>query len=288
MDSIADRRKATLFLIIAAVLWSTSGLFVKIMDWQPLAILAGRSIFSSLLFLVYLRRLPRKPTRWQVIAAAAYVLTQFLYITSMKLTTAANSIFLQYTAPVYILLLAFWFLHEKPTRADWVSMLVVFTGMLLFFGDKLTLDGFYGNLLAALSGVTLALLSVAMRAQKDGNPAESILLANLFTAIFGFPFVLQESWTFADWGILVYLGLFQIGLAFLLYSFAIKHIPALESNLIGMLEPILNPLWVFLFIAEMPGNMALLGALVVLAGVVISALASVRNNERHAASSKTG
>jgi drug/metabolite transporter (DMT)-like permease len=276
METHSDRRKAVLFLFIAAILWSTSGLFVKIMDWQPAAILAGRSIFSSILFLVYLRRIPLKWTRWQIMAAAAYVLTQFLYITAMKMTTAANAIFLQYTAPVYIVILGYWFLREKPARADWVSMLLIFSGLFLFFGDSLNLNGLYGNLLAALSGVTLALLTVSMRAQKDGNPAESILLANLFTATFGFAFVWQEPWTITNWGILIYLGIFQIGLAFLLYSIAIKHVPALEATLIGTLEPILNPLWVFLFIAEMPGKMALLGALIVLAGVVISAITSAR------------
>lgn len=276
METNVDRRRAILFLFIAAILWSTSGLFVKIMDWQPAAILAGRSIFSSILFLAYLRRIPLKWTRWQILAAAAYVLTQFLYITSMKMTTAANAIFLQYTAPVYIVILGYWFLREKPARADWVSMLLIFSGLFLFFGDSLNLDGFYGNLLAALSGMTLALLTVSMRAQKNGNPAESILLANLFTATFGFVFVWRESWTIANWSILIYLGIFQIGLAFLLYSIAIKHVPALEATLIGTLEPILNPLWVFLFIAEMPGSLALLGALVVLAGVIISAIASAR------------
>ncbi len=276
MHFTSDRRKAVILLIVAATLWSTSGLFVKIMDWQPLAILAGRSIFSSLLFLAYLRRIPRRLTRWQITAAAAYVMTQFLYINSMKLTTAANAIFLQYTSPIYIVLLGYWFLNEKPTRANWGSMAIIFTGLLLFFGDSLSLEGLYGNLLAILSGVTMALLTVAMRAQKDGSPAESILVANLFTAVFGFPFVLQESWTVTNWGILGFLGIFQIGLAFLLYSIAIKHVPAIEATLLSTLEPILNPLWVFLFIGEMPGNMALLGAIVVLAGVIMSAITSAR------------
>jgi drug/metabolite transporter (DMT)-like permease len=271
-----DRRKAVLFLIIAAVLWSTSGILVKLLPWQPIAVLAGRSIFSALVFLIFLRRFPRRPTHWQLIAALSYILTQFLYITSIRMTTAANAIFLQYTAPVYIVLMGFWFLHEKPSKADWLSMLIIFTGLALFFGDGLSLEGMTGNLLAILSGVTMALMTVALRAQKDGTPGESFLLANLFTAIFGFYFVWQEPWTVTSWTSIIYLGIFQVGLSFVLYSIAIKAIPALETTLIGTLEPILNPLWVFLFIGEMPGPLALIGGLVVLVGVVISSIAGAR------------
>ncbi|MCG2786135.1 MAG: EamA family transporter [Anaerolineae bacterium] len=271
-----DRRKAILFLIIAAVLWSTSGIFLKTLNWQPLAVLAGRSLFSSLVFLVYLRRIPRRFTRWQWVAALSSVLTQLLYITAIQMTTAANAIFLQYTAPIYILLLGYWLLREKPSKADWVAMLVIFAGLGLFFGDRLSPGGFTGNLLAIISGVTMALMTVAMRAQKDGSPAESFLLANLLGMLLGGYFVFQQPWTIANWGSIAYLGIFQIGLAFLLYSLAIKVIPALEATLIGTLEPILNPLWVFLLLGEMPGPLALLGGLVVLAGVVISSIASAR------------
>jgi drug/metabolite transporter (DMT)-like permease len=192
------------------------------------------------------------------------------------LTTAANSIFLQYTAPIYVVLLAFWFLREKPSRTDWASMGIIFLGLLLFFGDKLSTNGFYGNILAVLSGVTSAVMVVSFRAQKDGAPAESVLIASLFMAIFGFPFILKETWTVTNWLIIAYLGLFQIGLAFVFFTKAIKHIPALEANLVGTLEPILNPLWVFLFLGESMGSFALLGGLVVLAGVIFSAVGSAR------------
>ena len=279
MTASPDRRQAILFLIITAVLWSTSGILIKILNWQPLAVLAGRSLFSGLVFLVYLRRIPRRFTRWQWVAAICSVLTQLLYITSVKLTTAANAIFLQYTAPIYILILGYWFLREKPSRADWISMLVIFTGLGLFFGDRLSPGGFTGNLLAILSGATMALMTVAMRAQKDGSPAKSFLLANLLGLVIGGYAIFQQPWTVSNWASIAYLGTFQIGLAFLLYSIAIKVIPALETTLIGTLEPILNPLWVFLFIGETPGQLAFLGALVVLAGVIISAVAGAKADE---------
>lgn len=282
MDSLSERRKAILFLALAAILWSTSGLFIKILDWQPLSILAARSFFAAIVFLVYLRRIPMRFNLWQLLAAGMFILTQFLFITSTKLTTAANAIFLQYTAPIYVVLLAFWFLHEKPSRVDWLSMLIIFIGLTLFFGDKLSTEGFYGNLLAILSGVTSAVMMVSFRAQKDGNPAESNLIAFLITAAFGFPFVLKETWTVESWSILAFLGVFQIGFAFIFFTQGIKHIPALEANLIGTLEPVLNPIWVFLFYGESMGAYALIGGLVVLGGVVLSAIGSAKAvKDRH-------
>ncbi len=276
MDSLSERRKAILYLTLAAILWSTGGVLVKIMDWQPISILAGRSLFASIAFLIYLRRIPLRPSLLQLLTAGAFILTQFLFITSTKLTTAANAIFLQYTAPIYVVLLAFWFLREKPSRTDLVSMLTIFIGLTLFFADKLSTDGFYGNLLAILSGVTAAVMIVSFRAQKDGNPAESNLIAFLVTAIFGFPFVMKETWTVNNWLILAFLGVFQIGFAFIFFTKGIKHIPALEANLIGTLEPVLNPIWVFLFYAESMGAFALLGGLVVLGGVILSAVGSAK------------
>ena len=276
MDSLSERRKAILFLALAAILWSTSGLFVKILDWQPISILAGRSLFASIVFLFYLRRIPTRFNRWQLLAAGMFILTQFLFVTSTKMTTAANAIFLQYTAPIYVVLLAFWFLREKPSRTDWFSMLIIFLGLTLFFADKLSTDGFYGNLLAILSGVTSAVMMVAFRAQKNGNPAESNLIAFILTATLGFPFVLKETWTITNWSILAFLGVFQIGLAFIFFTQGIKHIPALEANLIGTLEPVLNPIWVFLFYGESMGAFALIGGLVVLGGVTLSAIGSAR------------
>ncbi|HSO11464.1 MAG TPA: EamA family transporter [Anaerolineales bacterium] len=276
MTSLTERRKAILFLILAAILWSTAGVFVKALDWQPMSILAGRGIFTSIVFLLYMRRLPTKWTRWMLLAAGMSILTQFLFVTSTKLTTAANSIFLQYTAPIYVVLLAYWLLREKPSRTDWISMVIIFLGLILFFGDKLSPTGFYGNILAVLSGVTSAIMMVSFRAQKDGWPEDSILIASVIMAVTGFPSILKESWTITNWSIIAYLGIFQIGLAFILFTKSIKHIPALEANLIGTLEPVFNPVWVYLFLGESMGKFALLGGLVVLIGVIVSAVGSAQ------------
>jgi drug/metabolite transporter (DMT)-like permease len=276
MTSLTERRKATVFLILAATLWSTAGVFVKALDWHPVSILAGRGLFTSIVFLLYLRRLPKNITRWTLLAAGASIATQVLFVISTKMTTAANSIFLQYTAPIYVVLLAYWFLHERPSRTDWISMGIIFLGLLLFFGDQLSPDGFYRNILAVISGMTAAVMMVAFRAQKDSSPEDSVLIASLVIGIFGFPSILKESQMITNWLSVAYLGVIQIGLAFILFTKGIKHIPALEANLIGTLEPILSPVWVFLFVGERMGKFALLGGLVVLIGVIVSAVASAQ------------
>lgn len=276
MPADVTRRNSVIFLVVAAILWSTGGLMIKWSTWQPLAILVGRNVLSSALLLLYLKRFPTRWTRWKLLAAAAHLLTSFLFISSTKLTTSANAIFLQYTAPLYVILLGYWLLREKPTRMDLISMLIIFSGMGLFFGDKLSPAGLQGNIMAALSGVTMAMMTVALRAQKDGTPMESILIAQLFTVVFGFPVLLHESWTLTNVSIVAFLGVFQIGIAFLLFTTALKHVPALEATLIGTLEPILNPLWVAMFIGERPGTFALIGAAVVLLGVIVTGIAGAR------------
>lgn len=274
MTSSITRIQAIIFLMLTAALWSSSGLIVKVLDWHPLSILSARSVIASLLFLAFLRRLPTRWSRWQIIGAVGYAGAQSLFIAATKLTTAANAIFLQYTSPIYIALLGYWLLHERPGRADWIAMPVIFSGLVLFFGDHLSLEGLYGNLLAILSGVSTAVMMLCMRRQKAGVPAYTVLLGNILSVIIGLPFLWRETWTLQYAGITLYLGLFQIGLSFLLYSIAIKQVRALEATLILTLEPILNPLWVWVVLGEVPGPLAAIGGMVVLGAVTARAVIS--------------
>ena len=277
MPASGTRRQAILFLVLTAILWSSSGLLVKIISWQPLSILSGRSILSTAVFWIFLKCPTRfRWTRLQVVGAFGYVGAQLFFIMATKLTTAANAIFLQYTLPIYIVLFGYWFLNERPQRADWISLAVIFTGLFLFFGDDLNFNGFSGNILAIVSGMAMAVLILCMRKQKDGTPANTIFLGNIIGVVIGLPFLLQESFSPSSLGIIAYLGIFQIGLSFVLYSIAIKQVQALESSLILTLEPILNPLWVFLVIGETPGKLALIGGMLVIGAVTARAVVSAR------------
>jgi len=273
-DSIASRRKAVCFLILTAILWSSSGLCIKMIHWGPLAILGGRSLVAAVVFLVYLRRPEFSWSGVQVAGAIAYTSSQLFFILGTKLTVAANVVFLTFTSPIYIILFGYWFLNERPYRADWAAMAAIFTGMFLFFGDDFSLDGMRGNLCGVLSGVALAAMIICLRRQKMGVPANTILLGNFLGAIIGLPFLLQESFTISSVGTILFLGIFQIGISFILYSIAIKHVHALESNLIVTLEPVLNPIWVFLVLGEIPGKLAFMGGILVLGAVIARAIVS--------------
>jgi len=262
------RARANLMLMGAAVLWSSSGLFIKLIDWAPLSILSGRSMVSAAVFVLYLGRVDFRWTRLQIVGASAYVCVQVTFIFATKLTSAANAVFLQYTAPLYILLLGYAFLGERPSRSDWVSMPLVFAGLVLFLGDGLRFSGIEGNLLGALSGLTMAVMVLCMRRQKLGVPAVTILLGNLIGIAVGFPSLIQETFDPGSLAIILFLGLFQMGLAYVLFSIAIRYLDALESSLILFLEPVLNPVWVFLVLGELPGKLALLGGLLVLGTAV--------------------
>jgi len=276
LESNAAHRRAVGLAFLAGVLWSLGGLLIKQVEWNPLAISGARSAIASLVLLAFIRRPRFTWSRAQLGGAIAYTATVILFVAATKLTTAANAILLQYTAPVYAALLGTWFLKERVAWLDWLTIAVVLGGMALFFLDKLTAGGLWGNALSIASGVSYASMIVLLRAQKDGSPAESVLLGNVLTAVIGLPFMFQGALNATSWIGLLLLGVFQLGLSYVLYSTAIKHITALEAVLIPVVEPILNPLWVFLVMGEAPGRWALVGGAIVLAAVtgryVISAL----------------
>ncbi len=276
MDSLKKRRQAIGLLVVAAVLWSSSGLLVKIITWQPLSILSGRSLLAAVVFWIFLRRPRLRWTPVQIVGALGYVLAQLFFIMATKLTTAANAIFLQYTLPIYVMVFGYWFLGEKPQRADWIALIVIFSGLFLFFVDHLDFNGLTGNLLGICSGMAMAVLMLCMRKQKDGSPADTILLGNFMGIVIGLPSLLHENYSLFSVGVISYLGIFQIGLSFVLYSIAIRHVQVLESTLILTMEPILNPLWVFLVIHETPGPMACIGGLLVIGAVTVRAIVSAR------------
>lgn len=275
-DTVSNRRKSVLFLIITAVLWSSSGLFIKLIEWGPLGILSGRSLVASVVFIIYLRQPSFRWSKIQIAGAIAYMSSNLFFILGTKLTVAANVIFLVFTSPIYIILFGYWFLKERPYRSDWVCMVGIFAGMFLFFGDDMSLSGMKGNFCGMLAGMSLAALFLCMRRQKAGVPANTILLGNILASFVGLPFLLQETFTPTTVGIILYLGILQLGIPYVLYSIAIKHVHALESNLIVTLEPILNPVWVFLVLGEIPGKLALIGGLLVLGSVTTRAVISAR------------
>jgi len=252
-------------------------LLFKLIDWHPLAVAGGRGLIAGVFLLIWVRKPKFTWSATQIGAALGYTACTVLFAVANKFTTAANAIFLQYTAPIYIALLSFWILGERTKRSDWVTIAVAIAGMALFFIDQLTLTGLFGNVIAIGSGVGFAVMALLLRKQKDGSPIESIILGNLLAGAIGLPFMLTSAPPDAT-GIaaLLFLGIFQLGLPYLLYAWSIKRVTALEAVLIPIVEPVLNPVWVVLFIGERPGPMALLGGAIVLGSVVTRSLLALR------------
>lgn len=271
-----DRTKAIIQLIIASVLWSTGGLLIKLVDWNPIAIAGSRSFIAGLVIFAYLKKPKITMSKPQVVGAIAYATTVILFVMANKMTTSANAIMLQYTSPAFVAILGVWLLREKIHWFDLVSILFVIGGMVLFFNDASRIGNMLGNLIAVISGFFLAVVTVALRFQKDGSPVETMLLGNFLTFIVAIPFIFGGLPNLKSIIAIIVLGIVQLGISYILYGLAIKHLGALEAVLITVIEPLLNPFWVFVVVGEKPTVLSLLGGLVVLLGVIGRNIAFVK------------
>ena len=277
--AIDKRSQAVLLLMATAVLWSLGGLLIKWVSLPPLAVAGLRSAIALPVLLIYFKRNALNFSAVQLIGGASYAATVILFVYATKLTTAGNAILLQYTAPVYVALFSGWLLHEKIRWFDWAAIAAVLCGMSMFFMDQLSPGEMTGNIMAILSGVSFASLVLFMRKQKDASPAGSAILGNVLTALICLPWMVESLPGAADWIVLVLLGVFQLGLSYICYAVAIKKVTAMEGILIPMLEPILNPLWTFLFLGERLGLWALFGGFLVILSILFrSVMTSLRTH----------
>ena len=263
-------RAAVVAVAAAALLWSSGGLFIKIAPMPALAVACGRAAIASAFYLLVLRPDLR---RARLATALAYGATIVTFVTATRLTTAANAIFLQYTGPAYVLALAPWLLGEKFEKLDAICVALSLLGMSLFFVGKLEAGQLAGNLVAALSGVFFALTILFIRRDAKGGQGDampSMTMGNLLAAVGTAPFA-GALLHLPGRGVLVllYLGVVQLGVAYWLFARGARHVPAAESSLILMLEPVCNPLWVALGTGERPGPWPLAGGAVVIAAVVL-------------------
>lgn len=271
-------RRAVLTLVGAALCWSLAGVLFKYVEWPGLAAAAGRGLIAAL----FLAAVCWKDLRFtwsplQLGAAAAYAACTILFALANKMTTAANAILLQYTAPIWVAVLATWLLGEKATRADWITIVVALGGLALFFYEGLQLQNLAGIFVALAAGVGFAVMTVMMRMQRKTSTVESLILGNLIGVAIGLPALWSAPpLPTSGWVALGLLGIVQLGFAYLLYSRAIRHVTALEAVLIPVLEPILNPIWVLLAVGERLSVYTVLGGAIVLTAVTLRAAAGLR------------
>jgi len=267
---LQDTTKAALLLAATALIWSSGGLAIKLIELHPMAITGLRSALAAATLAALLRdRLSFSLSRAQLGAALGYAGLLISNVAATKLTTSANAILLAYTAPIYVALLAPLFLGERTRRSDWLFIALTMGGMILFFMDKLSTAGLWGNIIAIGTGMSYAAFTLCMRAQKSASPVESVVLGHALTAVLGLPFLLQGLPSAEGWFGLLYLGIFQQGMSLLLYVWCIKRLGALPAILILTLEPIFNPVLVALGYGELPGPWAMVGGTVVILAITL-------------------
>ncbi|MCL1849232.1 MAG: DMT family transporter [Clostridiales bacterium] len=309
---IHSRHSGPLYLAAASVCWSFGGLCIKFIPWSAMGIVGIRALFAAAVFALFRRSMKVEFTRGNLLSAFCLAATTNLFVFANKLTTAAAAVILQFTAPVFIILIEYAAYKKKPRPFEACAVSAVFFGMLLFFGDRLEVGGILGNLLAIASGLSFA--GVFFCNNQPGVDAEqSLHLGFMINAVLGLPFtcaILYDSIVggAADrvaggvassiaggvmssiagaaiggvasnvpmsatggstaWAAAAFLGIVQVGVAYIFFSKGIKHTPPLSASLISALEPVLNPVWVALAGYEFPGAYALAGGAVIIITIV--------------------
>jgi drug/metabolite transporter (DMT)-like permease len=266
----------------AAILWSTGGLFIKATSLSAFELSFGRSLLAAITIAIVTRHEGFGLNRVSAIAAVLYAALLILFVLATKLTTAANAIFLQYTAPVYVLILEPIFYKEKFRRRDLLTVAVCVAGMSLFFVGKLRPQDLQGNLVALASGVCFALYFLLLRHSKarDVNRASSAIYGNLISVLICAPAFFgaaRRGINPTDFACIAYLGVIQIGVAYILFTNAMaRGLRSLDASIVGYIEPVLNPVWVFLFIGERPSGWAIVGGAIIIASVLAHILVAAR------------
>ena len=261
-----------LLVLIAVLLWSTGGLFIKSTTIDAYQVTFFRSLFAALTVLILTRRSGLRINWFGIFTSVIYALLLFLFVWATKKTTAANAIFLQYTAPIYILILGPFIIGEKFHLRDLVTVVIVLAGMSLFFVGQLRIEDYQGNAAALLSGIFLGLYIMLLRHPRaDGfNPAIAVIYGNFLLALMNAPAGISAIpvMTFMDWFAVVFLGVFQIGISYILFIKGVRGgTRPLDASLIGFIEPLLNPVWVFLFVGERPSAWAILGGAIIVTAI---------------------
>ena len=269
---MTKQQKGTLFVFLASICYSLGGICMKGIPWSGMAVNGGRTAIAVVVMGIYLLITGQKLrfNRWILLGAISVSLTNILFAIANKMTTAANAIVLQYTAPIFVIVLTALFMHKRPGRLDLAACAVVFGGVLCFFVESLSGGSLTGDMLALISGVTYAVVFM-LNDLPDGDALSAAFFGHVISAVIGLPFVMQET-NFGTTCVvsMLVLGVFQVGFAFIFLGEGLKTTPAVTASLVSGLEPVLNPILVALFYpgVDKIGLVSLVGAVIVVGGVI--------------------
>ena len=271
---LSDNRKGPFCMVAASVCWSFGGVCIAFIPWGAMSIIGLRALFAAVVFAIYRKSVKIEFTKGNIIAALCLSATTVLFVFANKLTTAAAAILLQFSAPVFIILIHLVFYKRKPRLSETVAVLITLSGMLLFFADRLDSGALLGNLLAIASGISFAGVFVCNK-RENTKPEQALFLGFGINAVVGLPFVfMQVTADFTAWIAVLVLGVVQVGFAYIFFSIGIKRTPALLACLITAMEPVLNPIWVAVATslvfaeAEIPSVFTIIGGAVIVLTVI--------------------
>jgi drug/metabolite transporter, DME family len=288
LENLQPHTRGLLYISFTAFLWSSSGLFIKVLTLGAFQISFFRSAIAGLTILlisILMKKRPKFETDLiSNLCAFSYASILIFFVLATKMTTAANAIFLQFTAPIYLLFLEPIFLKTKFRLRDFITILFCIAGMTLFFFGKLDMGGIYGNVFAILSGISFAFFSLFLKWKKQlhnsTNTLNNLIAGNFLVSLICLPLIFNGlSISLSEGLILVYMGAVQIGISYMIFNEGIKYVSATESMIIAMLEAMFNPIWVFIGIGEEPSGFAIIGAAIIFAAILVHNIRSPRKKK---------
>lgn len=278
--------KAIIQMCVCAALWSIAGIFMKLLPWNGFAVASLRSLVAGLTIAAYMlisgRRfiLTRKTLVSGIMTGCVYT----CFACANKLTTSANAIVLQFTSPVFIVVFSYFFLKQKIRKADLITVIITLAGIALFFFDQLKPGYILGNCVAILAGMFMAGMFIMVGDLEGDARFSAITIGQAFTFLVGLPFVIATKPVLNAVTVssVLILGIFQLGIAYILYIKASGHCPPLACCLLGVIEPLLNPVWVAIFDGEKPGVFALIGAVILIVTITVWCALGSRGRDENA------
>jgi drug/metabolite transporter, DME family len=268
MHHLADHSKGVLAVVLTALLWSSGGLLIKLISLSSMQLSFFRCLVAAIVFAVIFRKKVLRVNKLAILNAVFYATVLTLFVIATKTTTAANAIFLQSTAPIYVLIFEPIINKTRWEPINIITIAVCFIGMILFFLGELSPGHLEGNIVALLAGVAFAAFFLGMRKNDKEYQQSAIFYGNIIVAVICIPFILElETISFNDLWMVSFLGVFQIAAAYAIFTYGIKRILAVEASIISMLEPVLNPVWVLLGYGEVPTTFAIIGGLIIISAI---------------------
>jgi len=275
MQNISEHNKGILAVFLTAILWSSGGLFIKLISLDSMELSFFRCAIAAVVFALMFRKRILKLNSLALLNSFAYAAVLILFVIATKTTTAANAIFLQSTAPIYVLIFEPLLTKTKWERINIITIVVCFLGMILFFMGDLTPGDIKGNIAALLAGVAFAAFFLGMKKNEPQYGESSIFYGNVIVALICIPFITDmNSISLQDFAMVSFLGVFQIAFAYALFSYGLKRIIAVEASIISMFEPVLNPIWVFIGYGEVPSFYAIIGGIIIMSAITVRTLIS--------------